>query len=92
MTTRNEEIDLMVREKLAPAQLEYPFDRVTKDRLKQEFQLVLRSYVQLPKDFIDEHLPMNKQARLQGQSPCGDVVYTYNHDGMAYILSYKWED
>jgi len=89
---RNEEIDYMVREKLAPERFEYPFDRVTKDRLLTEYHMALQSYVLVPSGFMDEHLPMNKQAQLQGLSPNGDLVYTYNHDGMAYILSYRLEN
>jgi hypothetical protein len=82
-----EEKDYLVGQGFVPACIEYPFDIDTKDRVSYKYQLVLADAVQVPPSLLAE-VPMNKQACLVGQSPNGRFVYTYNHDGMHYILSY----
>lgn len=85
MTT--EERDYLTQQGCLPACISYPFDRITRDRMASEYQLVMADSVQVPPSLLSE-VPPNKQARLVGQSPNGRFVYTYNHDGMHYILSY----
>ena len=85
-----EERDYPIQQGWVPACIEYPYDRITRDLMASKYQLVMADSVQVPPSLLAE-VPPNKQARLVGQSPNGRFVYTYNHDGMHYILSYTQE-